>query len=153
MNSVQSPQITITPTAASMLGVSSTQSPQIMITPAAASMIDMKASNDTAVGTLFGIQASASATPSPTYRFTNDFSKSSKGDPLCLDIINDGKNNKLIMSPCGNYSGQQWTYQNNKLQNNFSGQQSCLDIVNDGENNKLIMSPCGNYSGQQWHMS
>ena len=30
-------------------------------------------------------------------------------EKLCLDIINDEQKNKLIMAPCGNYSGQQWS--------------------------------------------
>ena len=79
------------------------------------------------------------------------------GKDKCLDIINDGTNNKLIMSQCGNYSGQQWynakgnLKSSYKLQNTFSGKDKCLDIINDGANNKLIMSQCGNYSGQQWY--
>ena len=30
------------------------------------------------------------------------------GSGKCLDIVNDGTNNKLTMAPCGNYSGQLW---------------------------------------------
>ena len=71
----------------------------------------------------------------------------------CVDIINDGTNNKLTIAECGNYSGQQWLIPNensNSFQNNFSGMNNCIDIVNDGVNNQLIMNPCGNYSGQEW---
>ena len=174
VNSIQTPQITITPAAANMIDMNvksndisgnlfgvrqasfSTPSPQITNTPAM-NMIDMNVkSNDISAdisGNLFGSsrQAFDISIKSPS-RITNNFSKSPLGDPLCLDIINDGQNNKLIMSPCGNYySGQEWTYQNNKLQN--LGRNLCLDIINDGQNNKLIMSPCGNYSGQQWNIS
>ena len=86
-------------------------------------------------------------------KFSNMFS----GKDKCLDIVNDGQNNKLIMSPCGNFSGQQWSKINNKshytFKNNFSGSEKCLDIVNDGQKNKLIMSPCGISTGQQWNQS
>jgi len=74
----------------------------------------------------------------------------------CLDIINDGQNNKLVMAKCGKYSGQDWTAtrigstDGFKLRNNFSGANKCLDVVNDGRNDKLIMAACGNYSGQSW---
>jgi len=30
------------------------------------------------------------------------------GPNNCLDIINDGQNNKMQMRPCGNFSGQKW---------------------------------------------
>ena len=84
------------------------------------------------------------------YTFKNNFSGSEK----CLDIVNDGQKNKLIMSPCGISTGQQWNQSRNgsyySFKNNLSGNDQCLDIVNDGQNNQLIMSPCGNYSGQQW---
>ena len=31
------------------------------------------------------------------------------GQNKCLDIVNDGKNNRLQMADCGNYSGQFWS--------------------------------------------
>ena len=73
----------------------------------------------------------------------------------CLDILNDGQNDKLRLAPCGNFSGQHWivvqrsdgTFQ---LQTEFTGQGRCLDIINDGQNNRLHMAPCGNFTGQQW---
>ncbi|MGJ5632884.1 RICIN domain-containing protein [Nostoc sp. CALU 1950] len=74
----------------------------------------------------------------------------------CLDIINDGENNKLIMAKCGNFSGQFWSIQPTqsrgyyRLRTKFTGSNKCLDIINDGENNKLIMAKCGNFSGQFW---
>jgi hypothetical protein len=82
-------------------------------------------------------------------RFLNQFT----GKNQCLDIINDGTNNKLHMASCGNYSGQQWnvvpiddtTYFTNftcQLQNDFSrganGDKLCLDTNGD----TLIMNPC-----------
>ncbi|NEO63827.1 MAG: RICIN domain-containing protein, partial [Moorea sp. SIO4G2] len=39
------------------------------------------------------------------------------GSDKCLDIINDAKDNQLIMANCGNYSGQYWQIE----ATNFSG--------------------------------
>lgn len=77
------------------------------------------------------------------------------GSASCLDIINDGQNDKLGLAPCGNFTGQHWfvdrrsdgTFQ---LQTEFTGPGRCLDIINDGQNNRLHMAPCGNFTGQQW---
>ena len=77
------------------------------------------------------------------------------GPARCLDIVNDGQNDKLRLAPCGNFSGQHWivgrrsdgTFQ---LRTEFTGQGRCLDIINDGQNNRLHMAPCGNFSGQHW---
>ncbi len=85
------------------------------------------------------------------FALTNNFTPTK-----CLDIINDGANNKLQMADCGNYSGQNWNSEqiNNsnyhKLRNDFSSNNKCLDIINDGRNNKLIMADCKNVTGQQW---
>jgi hypothetical protein len=35
------------------------------------------------------------------------------GTGRCLDIINDGENNKPIMAECGNFSGQFWSLPQN----------------------------------------
>src|SRR4030095_8777790 len=64
------------------------------------------------------------------------------GSASCLDIINDGQNDKLKLAPCGNFTGQHWfvarrsdgTFQ---LQTEFTGPGRCLDIINDGQNNRL----------------
>lgn len=40
------------------------------------------------------------------YRFRTMFTEENK----CLDIVNDGVNNKLVMADCGNYSGQFWQF-------------------------------------------
>ena len=37
-------------------------------------------------------------------RLRTEFTGSSK----CLDVINDGRNNRLTMATCGNYTGQMW---------------------------------------------
>ncbi|MBD2516748.1 RICIN domain-containing protein [Nostoc sp. FACHB-973] len=78
------------------------------------------------------------------------------GSDKCLDIINDGLNNKLTMAACGNFSGQLWSIKPSKykgyyyLRTQFTGKNKCLDIINDGVNNKTIMATCGNFSGQLW---
>ncbi len=41
---------------------------------------------------------------SRTYRLQTEFTGSDK----CLDIVNDGANNRLTMATCGDFSGQKW---------------------------------------------
>ena len=77
------------------------------------------------------------------------------GSAKCLDIINDGQNDKLKLAACGNFSGQHWFVLKRsdgffELRTEFTGQGRCLDIINDGQNNRLHMAPCGNFTGQQW---
>lgn len=77
------------------------------------------------------------------------------GPASCLDIINDGKNDKLRLAPCGNFTGQHWIVSRRsdgtvQLRTEFTGTGRCLDIINDGRNNQLHMAPCGNFTGQQW---
>jgi hypothetical protein len=77
------------------------------------------------------------------------------GSASCLDIVNDGQNDKLRLVPCGNFSGQHWIVDRRsdgtfQLRTEFTGQGRCLDIINDGQNNRLHMAPCGNFTGQQW---
>jgi len=63
---------------------------------------------------LGAILASISLSPTALSQSAN-FSKESyrlqtqfTGNEKCLDIVNDGDNNKLTMADCGNYSGQLW---------------------------------------------
>jgi hypothetical protein len=85
-------------------------------------------------------------------KLRNDFS----GKGVCLDIVNDGRNNTLHMAKCENVTGQSWSrvstsksgYVNMKT--DFTGDDRCLDIVNDGKNNKPTMAKCANVSGQFW---
>jgi hypothetical protein len=78
------------------------------------------------------------------------------GSGNCLDVVNDGTNNKLQMADCGNFSGQSWSAGASnvkgyvRLRNQFTGSKKCLDVVNDGTNNQLQMADCGNFSGQNW---
>jgi hypothetical protein len=87
-----------------------------------------------------------------TYRLRTKFT----GYAKCLDILNDGRNNRLTMAACGDYTGQAWTIETiksagfSRLRTEFTGRNKCLDIVNDGRNNRLTMSICGDYTGQKW---
>ena len=79
--------------------------------------------------------------------FKNAFSGSNK----CMDIINDGANNKLIMGTCGNYSGQQWTMTPTTLghvtfSNQFSGLNKCLEATGTS----LRMNNCNAAPSQRW---
>jgi len=76
-----------------------------------------------------------------------------KHNPKCLDIVNDGKNNKLIMNKCGNYSGQQWTIPDgiqSNFRNIFSGKDKCLNIEKD---DTLLMTPCKNTEKLTWQIT
>ncbi|AFY96168.1 RICIN domain-containing protein [Chamaesiphon minutus] len=82
------------------------------------------------------------------------------GRDKCLDIINDGRNDRVTMAECGNFTGQQWTLSPSRansdtyrLTTQFTGTNKCLDIINDGRNNRLTMATCGNFSGQFWKLS
>ena len=81
------------------------------------------------------------------------------GKAQCLDIVNDGENNRLTMAPCGNFSGQMWSISPSDdgaystLRTDFTGKAKCLDIVNDGRNDQPTMARCGNFTGQMWKMS
>ncbi len=98
------------------------------------------------------LRASADAQP-------HAFTTLSTGAGKCLDVINDGKNDKLRMFTCGNYSGQSWsivetrTAGHYRLTNDFTGTRKCVDVANDGQNDRLKMVTCGNFSGQFWSIN
>jgi hypothetical protein len=81
------------------------------------------------------------------------------GSGQCLDIVNDGANDKLNVVPCGNFSGQAWTLQPSgtpgyyKLQTMFTGAGRCLDVVNDGVNDQVRMASCADVTGQFWELT
>jgi hypothetical protein len=89
----------------------------------------------------------------------SSFKTNFTGNDKCLDVVNDGTNDRLQMADCGNFSGQFWstvatgTKGYVRLRNNFTGNDKCLDVVNDGNNNRLQMADCGNFSGQFWQLS
>ena len=101
-------------------------------------------------GTLPDITGNDLLAPSP-YRLSNQFT----GPRKCLDVINDGRNDRLTLAKCGNYSGQLWWAKKTaqgyvRLKNTFTGSGKCLDVINDGWNDRLTLAECGNYSGQMW---
>jgi hypothetical protein len=81
------------------------------------------------------------------------------GNGQCLDIVNDGHNDKLTVTGCGNFSGQAWTLLptdqpgHYRLQTAFTGAARCLDVINDGVNDRVRMSSCANVSGQFWELT
>jgi Ricin-type beta-trefoil lectin domain len=79
------------------------------------------------------------------------------GADICLDILNDGDNNSLIMAKCANVGGQRWSMtaseknpQAYQLQTPLTGADKCLSIINDGENNKVTMAKCSIVPRQLW---
>jgi Ricin-type beta-trefoil lectin domain len=79
------------------------------------------------------------------------------GADSCLDIVEDGKNNRLTMTKCANVAGQRWSMtaseknpQAYQLQTPFTGVDKCLNIIDDGENNKVTMAKCTSLPGQLW---
>ncbi|WP_310486934.1 RICIN domain-containing protein [Chamaesiphon sp. VAR_69_metabat_338] len=82
------------------------------------------------------------------------------GSSYCLDIINDGDNNKLTMARCANVSGQRWSLtasetnpQAYRLQTPFTGTGNCLATIDDGNNNRLTIAKCSNAPGQLWSIT
>ena len=47
--------------------------------------------------------------PAPAAQAASRLRTQFTGLEKCLDIINDGWNNKPIMAACGNFSGQNWS--------------------------------------------
>ncbi len=81
------------------------------------------------------------------------------GADKCLDIINDGENNQLTMSRCGNLSGQRWSLtanqpnrKNYRLKTPFTGTDKCLDASNDDNTTQPMMAQCNNVAGQRWRL-
>lgn len=79
------------------------------------------------------------------------------GSDYCLDIINDGDNNKLTMARCGNVAGQRWSLtasetnpQAYRLQTPLTGTNNCLATIDDGKNNRLTIAECSDIPGQLW---
>ena len=88
------------------------------------------------------------------YRLTTKW----QGEGKSLDVVNDGKNNKLQLAKTGKYSGQYWKISPMgngyyRLTTKWQGEGKSLDVVNDGKNNKLQLAKTGRYSGQYWKIS
>jgi len=98
--------------------------------------------------------------PLPGYTFYTKlmsflgFKSSFTGDSKCLDIMNDGANNKPLMAPCGNYSGQQWSMTPTPrghvtFSNQFAGANKCLDAFG----RDLVMTNCNDSLKQSWKVT
>lgn len=88
------------------------------------------------------------------YRFTTEW----LGEGKSLDVINDNKDNKLVLTKTGNFTGQFWkvTPLGNgyyRLTTKFQGESKSLDVVNDGKNNSLQLAKTENVSGQSWKIT
>ncbi len=90
----------------------------------------------------------------------NRFRNTLTGADTCLDIIEDGKNNRLTMTKCANIAGQRWSMtaseknpQAYQLKTPFTGMDKCLNIIDDGENNKVTMAKCSTLPGQLWSVT
>ncbi|MCF7993580.1 MAG: RICIN domain-containing protein [Chromatiaceae bacterium] len=88
------------------------------------------------------------------YRLTTQW----QGEGKSLDVVNEGRNNKLQLADTGNYSGQFWKFTpiNDgyyRLTTQWQGEGKSLDVINDGTNNKLQLADTGNYSGQFWKLT
>jgi uncharacterized membrane protein len=109
---------------------------------------------------LSAILASLLATAVSARAEQNLFRNTLTGPNKCLDIINDGENNKLTMATCGNSAGQSWSIVANKtspknyrLQTPFAGANKCLEVINDGNNERLTMAKCSDATGQLWNIT
>ena len=73
-----------------------------------------------------------------------------------LDIINDGQNNKTILTANADVSGQYWKILDNRdgsyrISSMWQGNRKSLDVINDGiHNNVPTLGATANYSGQLW---
>ena len=80
------------------------------------------------------------------------------GDKKALDLVNDGRNNRLQLADFGNFSGQYWKI--TPLGNEFVrfttkwlGDSKSLDVINKDDNNRLQLAKSGNFSGQFWKLT
>ncbi len=88
------------------------------------------------------------------YRLTTQW----QGDGKSLDVVNDGKNNRIQLAPTGNFTGQYWRFTSlgngfYKMSTQFLSDSKSLDVVNDGKNNQLQITNTANYSGQSWKIT
>lgn len=92
-----------------------------------------------------------------SYRITNSWGTT---NGKSLDVVNDGKKNKVQMAKSGAFTGQYWKLTPfpghpgyYRLTNLFLGSDLSLDIVNDGKNNKISFGKTGMLSGQAWKIT
>lgn len=102
-----------------------------------------------------GVSGAAHADTREPSRLWND----GAGSGQCLDIVNDGFNDKLNVTRCADVSGQSWTLvpsgvpDHYRLQAAFTGTGRCLDVINDGVNDRVRMASCANVTGQEWELT
>jgi hypothetical protein len=78
------------------------------------------------------------------------------GQKKSLDVVNDGKNNKVQLAKTDDVEGQYWKITplgngHYRLTTKWLGETRCLDVVNDGKNDKLELTDSANdTTGQAW---
>lgn len=87
------------------------------------------------------------------YRISNQWQGPSKS----LDIVNDGRNNRVALAKTGNYTGQYWKIIPNgdgsfRLYTQWQGPGKSLDVLNEGSKNQIMLANSGEYSGQVWYI-
>jgi hypothetical protein len=92
-----------------------------------------------------------------SYRITNRWDAT---NGKSLDVVNDGKKDKVEMAKSGPYTGQYWRLTPipgypgyYRLTNLFLDNDLSLDIINDGTNNKISFGKTGLLSGQAWKIT
>ena len=85
------------------------------------------------------------------YRLTTQ----SQGAGRSLDVINDGRNNKVHLAHTGHFTGQMWKITDlgngyYRLTTQWQGVDKSLDAINDGKNNQIRLAKSGNLLGQMW---
>ncbi len=88
------------------------------------------------------------------YRLTTQW----QGEGKSLDVVNDGKNNRVQLAKTGKFTGQYWkiTPVGNghfRLTTQWQGAGKSLDVVNDGKNNQVQLAKTGNFTGQFWKIT
>lgn len=91
--------------------------------------------------------------PNKFYRLTTKF----QGPEKSLDVVNDDKDDKLLLMKTGNFTGQKWKIEKledgyYRLTTKFQGEGKSLDVVNDDKDNKLLLTKTGNFTGQKWRI-
>jgi len=102
-------------------------------------------------------QQLAYVNPNVWYRLTTLF----QGPNVAMDVINDGNNNRMIMTQAGPYTGQYWKFTPfpgypgyYRISCMWQGENLPVDVINGGpDDNHIILSPIGPYSGQAWQIT
>jgi hypothetical protein len=92
--------------------------------------------------------------PQAQYRLTTEF----QGECVSLDVVNDATDDKLILAPSAEVSGQLWQITplgngHHRLTTMFKGPGKSLDVVNDETDDALILAKTADVSGQRWRIT